>query len=91
MLTTTCACTLTEKCVVFCFLGMQEVLKDEPDPESHNVSRRVAGNAGNMHVFTATSLTDVMKDFSEVNPTRVALGCLLMVSICPCRHHPCYW
>lgn len=55
----------------------QEVLKEGDSESPPNVSRKVAGD---MHVFTGTSLTDVIKDFSEVNPTRVALGCLLMVS-----------
>ncbi|CAN7942111.1 unnamed protein product, partial [Ixodes hexagonus] len=54
----------------------QEVLKEGDSESPHNVSRKIAGD---MHVFTGTSLTDVMKDFSEVNPTRVALGCLLMM------------
>lgn len=53
----------------------EEVLRDAPF-EYRNVSRRPIGE---LHVFTATSLSDVMKDFSQVSPVRVFLGCLLMV------------
>ncbi|XP_077500202.1 protein patched isoform X2 [Amblyomma americanum] len=54
----------------------EEVLRSDASFEYRNATRRPIGE---LHVFTATSLADVMKDFSQVSPTRVALGCLLMV------------
>lgn len=54
----------------------EEVLREDASFEYRNTTRRPIGE---LHVFTATSLADVMKDFSQVSPVRVALGCLLMV------------
>ncbi|KAL3202730.1 hypothetical protein MRX96_012060 [Rhipicephalus microplus] len=55
----------------------EEILRQDASFEYRNTTRRPIGD---LHVFTATSLADVMKDFSQVSPVRVALGCLLMVA-----------
>lgn len=58
--------------VVYIFVMLQEVLKESQMP---NVTKK-----NTISVFSTTSLGDIMKDFSEMSVTRVAIGYVAMVS-----------